>query len=138
MLNDYRDLEGKFNKIVSIGMFEHVGLGHLPEYFYKIQELLKDGGLALNHGITSTDPDNGETPYGGGEGMLIKADILHAAWSAVVPEKKPSVRTIMMSPQGPRFDAAKAKEELVAPPAAPPAAPPTTGKRKPETSKRKT
>jgi len=51
-----------------------------------------------------------ETPYGGGEGMLIKADILHAAWSAVVPAKKPSVRTILLSPQGPRFDAAKAKE----------------------------
>lgn len=51
-----------------------------------------------------------ETPYGGGEGMLIKADILHAAWSTVVPDRKPSVRTILLSPQGARFDAAKAKE----------------------------
>jgi tRNA (guanine37-N1)-methyltransferase len=51
-----------------------------------------------------------ETPYGGGEGMLIKADILHAAWSSVVPEQKASVRTILLSPQGPLFSAAKAKE----------------------------
>jgi tRNA (guanine37-N1)-methyltransferase len=51
-----------------------------------------------------------ETPYGGGEGMLLKVDVLHAAWSAIVPEKKTSVRTILMSPQGPRFDATKAKE----------------------------
>jgi tRNA (guanine37-N1)-methyltransferase len=51
-----------------------------------------------------------ETPYGGGEGMLLKADVLYAAWAAVVPEKKPGVRTILMSPQGARFTAAKAKE----------------------------
>ena len=56
-----------------------------------------------------------ETPYGGGEGMLIKADILYAAWRAIVPEgisaeKKAGIRTILLSPQGPRFDAAKAKE----------------------------
>ena len=56
-----------------------------------------------------------ETPYGGGEGMLIKADILYAAWREVVPESLPPsmrarVRTILLSPQGPRFDAAKAKE----------------------------
>lgn len=51
-----------------------------------------------------------ETPYGGGEGMLIKADILYDAWAAVVPEKKATIRTILLSPQGPRFDSAKAKE----------------------------
>ena len=51
-----------------------------------------------------------ETPYGGGEGMLIKADVLHAAWAEIVPTKKSSVRTILLSPQGPLFNAAKAKE----------------------------
>jgi tRNA (guanine37-N1)-methyltransferase len=55
-----------------------------------------------------------ETPYGGGEGMLIKADVLYDAWRAVVPEdlpveKKAGVRTILLSPQGPRFDANAAK-----------------------------
>ena len=66
-LKDYRDIDardGLFDKIASIGMFEHVGLDHLPEYFGKINSLLKDGGLVLNHGITSTDPASGSTPLG--------------------------------------------------------------------------
>lgn len=64
---DYRDLdEGgtPFDKITSIGMFEHVGLNHLPSYFAKINFLLRDGGLVLNHGITSTDPGSGNAPLG--------------------------------------------------------------------------
>ena len=48
-------------------MFEHVGLKNLPIYFAKIRSLLADGGLAMNHGITSTDSNNGETAYGAGE-----------------------------------------------------------------------
>ena len=66
-LQDYRDLEprdGQFDKITSIGMFEHVGLNHLEAYFGKIHALLKDGGLVLNHGITSTDPGSGSAPLG--------------------------------------------------------------------------
>ncbi|HEU4842695.1 MAG TPA: cyclopropane-fatty-acyl-phospholipid synthase family protein [Burkholderiaceae bacterium] len=66
-LQDYRDVVGQFDRITSVGMFEHVGLRHLPAYFATIRALLADDGLAMNHGITSTDPDNGETPYGGGE-----------------------------------------------------------------------
>lgn len=66
-LQDYRDVTGTFNRITSVGMFEHVGLKNLPMYFAKIHSLLADDGLAMNHGITSTDPDNGETAYGGGE-----------------------------------------------------------------------
>ena len=51
-LLDYRDMEGEvFDKITSVGMFEHVGLKNLPQYFAKIRSLLKDGGLVLNHGI---------------------------------------------------------------------------------------
>lgn len=66
-LQDYRDIDagdGLFDKITSIGMFEHVGLNHLASYFAKIHSLLRDGGLVLNHGITSTDPGSGETPLG--------------------------------------------------------------------------
>lgn len=66
-LQDYRDVTGTFDRITSVGMFEHVGLKNLPLYFSKIRALLADGGLAMNHGITSTDSDNGETAYGGGE-----------------------------------------------------------------------
>jgi cyclopropane-fatty-acyl-phospholipid synthase len=66
-LQDYRDVRGTFDRITSVGMFEHVGLKHLPEYFGIINRLLAEDGVAMNHGITSTDPDNGETPYGGGE-----------------------------------------------------------------------
>ena len=66
-LQDYRDIaagDGQFDKITSIGMFEHVGLNHLTEYFTHINALLKDGGLVLNHGITSTDPGSGAAPLG--------------------------------------------------------------------------
>nr|WP_183674432.1 MULTISPECIES: cyclopropane-fatty-acyl-phospholipid synthase family protein [unclassified Janthinobacterium] len=66
-LQDYRDVTGQFDRITSVGMFEHVGLKHLPDYFGIINKLLAPDGMAMNHGITSTDPDNGETPYGGGE-----------------------------------------------------------------------
>ena len=66
-LQDYRDLgalDAPFDKITSVGMFEHVGLKHLPTYFGKIHSLLRDGGLVLNHGITSTDPGSGTAPLG--------------------------------------------------------------------------
>ncbi len=66
-LQDYRDVtpsDGQFDKITSVGMFEHVGLKHLETYFSKINALLKDGGLVLNHGITSTDPGSAVAPFG--------------------------------------------------------------------------
>ena len=53
-LCDYRDIKGKsyFDKIASVGMFEHVGLKNLATYFSCVHTLLKPGGLFLNHGIT--------------------------------------------------------------------------------------
>jgi cyclopropane-fatty-acyl-phospholipid synthase len=50
---DYRDVQehGSFNKLVSIGMVEHVGEEKLPEYFVQAFKLLRPGGLFLNHGI---------------------------------------------------------------------------------------
>ena len=65
-LQDYRDLAGQFDRIASVGMFEHVGLTNLVPYFRRIHDLLKPGGWALNHGITSSDAFNRETSYGGG------------------------------------------------------------------------
>jgi cyclopropane-fatty-acyl-phospholipid synthase len=56
-LMDYRDLKGEaeYDKLASVGMFEHVGLKNLPGYFAIAQRLLKPGGLFLNHGITSDE-----------------------------------------------------------------------------------
>ncbi len=55
---DYRDVpeHGGYDKIASVGMFEHVGREKLDTYFGKIAALLKPGGLVLNHGITSAAP----------------------------------------------------------------------------------
>ncbi|HCX32310.1 MAG TPA: SAM-dependent methyltransferase [Rhodocyclaceae bacterium] len=57
-LTDYRELPPAepFDKIASIGMFEHVGARFLRSYFARIVELLKPGGLVLNHGITAANP----------------------------------------------------------------------------------
>jgi cyclopropane-fatty-acyl-phospholipid synthase len=71
---DYRDLpqrfgRDRFDKAVSVGMFEHVGLRNLPGYFSAIAAVLRDRGLFLNHGITSTDVGN--RPVGSGVGDFI-------------------------------------------------------------------
>jgi cyclopropane-fatty-acyl-phospholipid synthase len=57
-LMDYRDLrdESAYDKVASVGMFEHVGLKNLPLYFSSVHRLLKPDGLFLNHGITHVQP----------------------------------------------------------------------------------
>ncbi len=52
-VSDYRDIDHgqQYDKIVSVGMFEHVGEALLPEYFNRAYELLRPGGVFLNHGI---------------------------------------------------------------------------------------
>ncbi|MBF8436291.1 class I SAM-dependent methyltransferase [Halanaerobiaceae bacterium Z-7014] len=57
---DYRDLAAEdttFDKVVSVGMFEHVGKEHIPEYFQTVNRLLTDGGLSLLHTITHQKED---------------------------------------------------------------------------------
>jgi cyclopropane-fatty-acyl-phospholipid synthase len=61
-LQDYRDVTGAFDRITSVGMFEHVGLQHLNDYFHKVQGLLAPGGVVMNHGITTTNAHNHATP----------------------------------------------------------------------------
>ncbi len=53
-LRDYRDLPGEavYDKVASVGMFEHVGLANLPVYNATVHRVLRPGGLFLNHGIT--------------------------------------------------------------------------------------
>jgi cyclopropane-fatty-acyl-phospholipid synthase len=50
-LQDYRDVPEKFDRIVSVGMFEHVGVNHYDEFFTKVRGLLKDDGVMLLHSI---------------------------------------------------------------------------------------
>lgn len=54
-LRDYRELDESqgYDKIASVGMFEHVGRANMPLYFGKVRRLLKPGGLVMNHGITA-------------------------------------------------------------------------------------
>ncbi|WP_296942317.1 cyclopropane-fatty-acyl-phospholipid synthase family protein [uncultured Massilia sp.] len=66
-LQDYRDVKGEFERITSVGMFEHVGVQHLAEYFGRIDKLLAPGGVVMNHGITTSDVDQRNSPYGGGD-----------------------------------------------------------------------
>ncbi|TMG86395.1 MAG: class I SAM-dependent methyltransferase, partial [Betaproteobacteria bacterium] len=71
-LLDYLDLpeDRLFDKIASIGMFEHVGVANYPRYFGKIRRILKPGGLVLNHGITHNWP--GGDSLGSGIGDFIE------------------------------------------------------------------
>jgi len=68
-LRDYRELsaDAPFDKISSVGMFEHVGAAYMPTYFRKIHSLLKPGGLVLNHGITSGQLDYRQLGAGMGD-----------------------------------------------------------------------
>lgn len=68
-LRDYRDLagEGVYDKVASVGMFEHVGQAQMPAYFAKVQSLLKPGGVIMNHGITAGGTKPGQLGAGMGE-----------------------------------------------------------------------
>lgn len=55
-LTDYVNVSGKFDKIASIGMYEHIGLKNIPAYMKKIRSLLTDDGLFLNHAISRRAP----------------------------------------------------------------------------------
>lgn len=62
-LRDYREIAGEkiFDKIASIGMFEHVGVRNMPGYFKAVNRLMKEKGLFLNHGITQEKTDRGKS-----------------------------------------------------------------------------
>lgn len=71
-LLDYRKLDESrpYDKVSSVGMFEHVGRAQLPEYFGKLKRLVKPGGLVMNHGITAGGVHNAE--LGAGMGQFIE------------------------------------------------------------------
>lgn len=69
MLLDYRELDElkPYDKLASVGMFEHVGRAQLSAYFDKLRRLIKPGGLILNHGITAGGLDNSQLGAGMGD-----------------------------------------------------------------------
>ena len=68
-LRDYREMpeDQPFDKISSVGMFEHVGQANMPAYFGKIMRLLAPGGLVMNHGITAGGLENRQLGAGMGD-----------------------------------------------------------------------
>jgi cyclopropane-fatty-acyl-phospholipid synthase len=60
---DYRELTGRFDRVVSVGMMEHVGIGHFDAYFGKVRDLLADGGWAFIHCIGRMSPPGTTGPF---------------------------------------------------------------------------
>ncbi|MGQ3673795.1 class I SAM-dependent methyltransferase [Xanthobacter sp. TB0136] len=60
---DYRDVQGPFDRIVSVGMFEHVGVDHYGEFFRKVRELLDEDGVMVLHAIGRSDPPGITNPF---------------------------------------------------------------------------
>jgi cyclopropane-fatty-acyl-phospholipid synthase len=62
-LRDYREVQGRFDRIVSVGMFEHVGVHRYDEFFGKVFDLLTDDGIALLHSIGHMSPPGTASPW---------------------------------------------------------------------------
>ncbi len=62
-LRDYRSVERQFDRIVSVGMFEHVGVNHYQRFFDKLQSLLKNDGVALLHSIGRSEGPGITNPF---------------------------------------------------------------------------
>jgi len=62
-LRDYRHETGQYDRVVSVGMFEHVGAAHYRQFFRKLKSLLKDDGVALIHSIGRMSPPGTTNPW---------------------------------------------------------------------------
>jgi cyclopropane-fatty-acyl-phospholipid synthase len=62
-LRDYRDVDDRFDRIVSVGMFEHVGVHHYDEYFSRINALMPDDGVMMLHSIGHMSPPGMASPW---------------------------------------------------------------------------
>jgi cyclopropane-fatty-acyl-phospholipid synthase len=83
-LVDYRHLTRKFDRIVSVGMFEHVGVAHYGEFFAKINDLLVDDGVMLLHSIGKMSPPGTASPW-------LRKYIFPGAYSPALSEVFPVV-----------------------------------------------
>jgi cyclopropane-fatty-acyl-phospholipid synthase len=83
-LCDYRNVEGRFDRVVSVGMFEHVGVHHYGEFFAKINELMEDDGVMLLHSIGHMSPPGTASPW-------LRKYIFPGAYSPALSEVFPAV-----------------------------------------------
>jgi cyclopropane-fatty-acyl-phospholipid synthase len=81
---DYREVEGGFDRIVSVGMFEHVGVPHFGEFFGAIRARLNDGGVALVHSIGRSDGPGVTNPW-------IRKYIFPGGYSPALSETLPAI-----------------------------------------------
>jgi cyclopropane-fatty-acyl-phospholipid synthase len=83
-LRDYRELAGQFDRIVSVGMFEHVGVQRYGEFFAKVNELMPDDGVMLLHSIGHMSPPSTASPW-------LRKYIFPGAYSPSLSEVFPAV-----------------------------------------------
>jgi cyclopropane-fatty-acyl-phospholipid synthase len=83
-LLDYRHMQGKFDRIVSVGMFEHVGVHHYGEFFAQVNALMADDGLMLLHSIGHMSPPGTASPW-------LRKYIFPGAYSPALSEVFPVV-----------------------------------------------
>lgn len=88
-LRDYREQTGSFDRIVSVGMFEHVGLKHYPEFFAKVRELLTDDGIAVLHSIGRMDGPGATNEW-------IRKYIFPGGYSPAISEVLPVVERLRL------------------------------------------
>ena len=86
-LCDYRAIGGRFDRIVSVGMFEHVGIRHYPEFFGAVRDLLTDDGVALLHSIGRSDGPGATNPF-------IRKYIFPGGYSPALSEVLPVVERL--------------------------------------------
>jgi len=83
-LADYREIKGPFDRVVSVGMFEHVGVPNYDTYFAKIRDLLTPDGVALVHSIGRADGPGVTNPW-------IRKYIFPGGYSPALSETLPSI-----------------------------------------------
>jgi cyclopropane-fatty-acyl-phospholipid synthase len=83
-LRDYREEKGQYDRIVSVGMFEHVGVGQYPAFFDQVKALLKPDGVALLHSIGRMDGPGTTNPW-------IRKYIFPGGYSPAISEVVPVI-----------------------------------------------
>ena len=83
-LRDYREIDQRFDRIVSVGMFEHVGVPRYPEFFAKVNQLMPDDGVMLLHSIGHMSPPSTASPW-------MRKYIFPGAYSPALSEVFPAV-----------------------------------------------